>query len=578
MTEMKVPWLPWGMKAFKRAKELDRPILLAISAVWCHWCHVMDQTTYSDDEVVKIIEERYVPIRVDRDQRPDIDKRYNMGGWPSTAFLTPDGEVISGATYVPPQQMKVTLQRINHLYETNKGNFKARLEETKEEERTPPTQPELRREIYQSIVDNLTLGIASSYDTQHGGFGGAPKFPQSAALRLALLEYHLQGHKALLNIVTKTLKKMSVGGIYDKEEGGFFRYATMRDWSVPHYEKMCEDNSKLLGNYLEAYQVTGEEPFKKTAQGILTYIDTKLSDQEKGGFYGSQDANEEYYRLNLSERKSRTHPKIDKTLFTNWNALMITSYLQASITLKTPSYQKFALKTLDLLLEKSYTPRRGMYHYYADEKSHLPSLLTDQTSMAKCLIDAYQLTSNRKFLNYARNIARFIINNLWDETGGFLDRARETETLGNLGIPLKNLDENSLAANVLLRLHSFTGKEQYLEIAGRALEYFSSAYQRFGILAAAYGLAAEQFLHPLQIHIVGPKQDSEVLKFRNESLRAYNPLKTVETIDPATDIARLKKLKYPKATEPIAYVCFQGACTSVEDPKRIANSIKPKQS
>ena len=127
LTETKVSWLPWGEESFSKAKELDKPILLGISAVWCHWCHVMDQTTYSDSEVARIIEKKFVPIRVDRDQRPDIDKRYNMGGWPSTAFLTPEGEILSGGTYIPPQQMKVLLEHISSFYKENKNNIKYTL-------------------------------------------------------------------------------------------------------------------------------------------------------------------------------------------------------------------------------------------------------------------------------------------------------------------------------------------------------------------------------------------------------------------------------------------------------------------
>ncbi len=239
MTEKKVLWFPWSKKAFQRAKELDRPILLAISAVWCHWCHVMDQTTYSNRDVVKLIREKFVSIRVDRDKRPDIDKRYNMGGWPTTAFLTPDGEVITGATYIPPQQMKLLLQSIHSFYYKNKDNIKAKLKEIETEEKKASSMrygPDHR--FFQSIVESLTLEIGSSFDSLHGGFGNSPKFPQSGALALALLEYRIQGHKSILNIVTKTLKKMSAGGIYDKEEGGFFRYSTKRDWSIPHYEKI----------------------------------------------------------------------------------------------------------------------------------------------------------------------------------------------------------------------------------------------------------------------------------------------------------------------------------------------------
>ncbi len=574
MIETKVAWLSWGKKAFQKAKELDRPILLAISAVWCHWCHVMDQKTYSDRDVAKLIQEKYVPIRVDRDQRPDIDKRYNMGGWPTTAFLTPKGEVITGATYVPSQEMKPLLQRVSRFYKKNKSKIKAKSKELeKEEKKTPSLEYGLDHEFFQSIIDNLTLEIASSFDSLHGGFGDAPKFPHSDALALALLEYHIQGHKALLNIATKTLRKMSTSGIYDKEEGGFFRYSTTRDWSIPHYEKMCEDNAKLLANCLEAYQVTGEETFKETAQGILTYVDANLSDQDNGGFYGSQDADEEYYKLSRAERWKRTSPRIDKTLYTNWNALMISAYLLASVVLKNLSYRKFALRTVDLMIEKSFSSRRGMCHYYIEGKRRLPGLLTDQASMIRCLIDAYQSTSDRKFLNYAENIAKFVLNNLWNDAGGFYDRLKNYEALGALKVLDKPLDENSVVADCFLRLHYLTGSEKYLELARRTLQYLASSYQRYGILAAAYGLAVELYLHPVQIHIVGPKKNPLTRRFLEESLSVYNPLKVIEVLDPPADNERLANLKYALTKTPRAYVCFEGTCTLVEDPEEITKKL-----
>jgi uncharacterized protein YyaL (SSP411 family) len=579
MTETKVSWLLWSKKAFQRAKELDKPILLAIGAVWCHWCHVMDEKTYSDGEVAKLIEEKFVPIRVDRDQRPDIDKRYNMGGWPTTAFLTPEGEVLAGATYVPPQQMKPWLQRIGRFYKENKNKIKTKMEKLEKGEAKPPSvEGAFNRDFFQSIIDSLALEIASNFDSLHGGFGDSPKFPHSEALALALLEYQIQEHKALLNIVTKTLQKMSAGGIYDNEEGGFFRYSTTRDWRVPHYEKMCEDNAKLLINYLEAYQVTGEDIFKETAQGILTYVDASLSDQDNGGFYGSQDADEEYYKLSLQERRKRASPKIDKLLYTNWNAMMTSAYLLASVVLKNPSYRKLAIRTIDLLIEKSFSPRSGMYHYYLEGKKYLPGLLTDQASMVRCLTDAYQLTSDNRFLNYAESIAKFMLNNLWDGVGGFYDRPKKAEALGALKTFNKPLDENSVAADAFLRLHYLTGKKKYLRTAKRTLEHFGAAYQIYGIMAAAYGLAVELYLRPVEIHIVSRRKDSITRRFLDESLKVYNPLKAIQVLDPAEDTAKLTNLKYPATKTPVAYVCLEGTCTSVEDPEEIAKKIKTKGS
>jgi uncharacterized protein YyaL (SSP411 family) len=462
LTETKVSWLHWDEESFKKAKELDKPILLGISAVWCHWCHVMDQTTYSDSEVARLIEDKFVPIRVDRDQRPDIDKRYNMGGWPSTAFLTPDGEILTGGTYIPPQQMKALLEHISSFYKKNKNNLKSRIKELKKEK--PEHQSikyGLDREVFLSVIDGLTLGIASRFDSLHGGFGNAPKFPHSGALRLALLQHHLQGHKAALNIVKKTLTEMRNGGIYDKEEGGFFRYSTTRDWSIPHYEKMCEDNAKLVVNYLEAYQVTGENVFRDTAKGILAYINAKLSDQENGGFYGSQDADEVYYKLSLPERLKRTSPRIDRTLFINWNAMMISAYLLASVVLDDQSYQDFALRTVKLLLETSLSPKNGIAHYLIEGKSHLSGLLTDQVHMIQCLIDSYQITSDREFLDRAESLADFMLDKLWSGTGGFYDKPEGIGAFGALKLLDKPLDENSVAADAFLRLHHLTGKQKY---------------------------------------------------------------------------------------------------------------------
>jgi uncharacterized protein YyaL (SSP411 family) len=573
LTETKVTWLQWNEESFRKARELDKPILLGISAVWCHWCHVMDQTTYSDSVVAKLIEDKFVPIRVDRDRRPDIDKRYNMGGWPSTVFLTSDGEILSGGTYIPPQQMIGLLENVSRLYQKNKGALKFRIKELQQEIKKSPVEYDLDKDRFQSVIDGLTLVIATRFDSVNGGFGEAPKFPHSEALRLTLLQHHLQGHKAALNIVKKTLAAMGVGGIYDKEEGGFFRYSTTRDWGIPHYEKMCEDNAKLFINYLEAYQVTGEETFEDTAKGILSYINNKLSDQKNGGFYGSQDADEVYYKLNLKERQNRATPRIDRTIFINWNAMMSSAYLLASAVLEESSYQSFALQTIDLLLKEAFNPKTGMNHYLVKDSSHLSGFLTDQVHMIKCLIDSYQVSSDRKFLDNAETLAIFMLDKLWDNAGGFYDKPKDVDAFGALKLLDKPLEENSVAADAFLRLHHLTGKQAYLETAKKTLAFFASDYQRYGIMGAVYGLAVELFLRPVQIHIVGSLKDEVTCRFRSESLKAYNPLKVVETLDPVLDHDRLNALGYPVTETPTAYVCFEGKCNSMEDPKNIAKFI-----
>jgi uncharacterized protein YyaL (SSP411 family) len=573
LTETKVSWLPWSEESFRKARELDKPILLGISAVWCHWCHVMDQTTYSDSEVARIIEEKFVPIRVDRDQRPDIDKRYNMGGWPSTAFLTPDGEILSGGTYIPPQQMKALLEQVSGFYQQNKNNIKSRIEELEKEVEKPSVEYGVDSEVFRSVIDGLTLAIASQFDSLHGGFGNAPKFPHSGALRLALLQYRLQGHRAALNIVKKTLKEMRAGGIYDKEEGGFFRYSTTRDWGIPHYEKMCEDNAKLLINYLEAYQVTGEKVFKDAAKGIVAYVNAKLSDHENGGFYGSQDADEAYYKLSLSERLKRKSPRVDKRLFVNWNCMMGSAYLLASLVLDDRVLQDFALQTVHLLLDTSFSPENGVAHIVMEDEDNISGLLTDQAHMIECLIDCYQFVLDRKFLERAEKVADFMLGKLWSEAGGFYDKPKGTGGFGALRLLDRPLEENSVAADGLLRLYYLTGKQKYLEAARKTLEFFVSGVQRYGIMGCVYGLAVELYLHPMQVHIVGSREDYVTRRFLTESLGAYNPLKVVEVIDPDVDGERLKFLGYPVGDVSTAYVCFEGACNLVEDPEKMGKAV-----
>ena len=568
MTQNKVKWLPWTKNSFTKAQELDIPILLGISAVWCHWCHVMDETTYSNREVVEHINKNFVPIRVNRDRRPDIDKRYNMGGWPSTAFLTPDGEVLTGGTYIPPQQMMFLLDQVSRSYKNNKTKFKTKIELIQEKQQKQAKQRIMDEGEFYSVIDNLTFEISSQFDPLHGGFGNAPKFPHSEALRFILLQHFLKGHNAALNLVKKTLTKMGEGGIYDKEEGGFFRYSTTNDWSVPHYEKMCEDNAKLLINYLEASQITGEIAFKNKAKGVLEYVDSKLCNKETGGFYGSQDADEIYYKLKLLERSRKISPKIDQTIFTDWNAMMSSAYLLASVIFQDREYKNFALRTIDYLL-RIFNPTEGIKHYFDEENNDYSGLLTDHAHMAKCLIDSYQITSNQKFLKIAENIAEFMIKNLWDRNGGFYDRIKKDNEFGALKNLDKPLGENSVAADMFLRLYHLTGKSTYLERAKKTLNYFASNYQRYGINAASYGLTIELYLHPMKIHIIGSKKDEKTRQFLTESLKTYNPLKVLEIVDPEINTKRLDSLGYPKTKKPITYVCYEGTCKSIKNPEKI---------
>ncbi len=239
-----IHWQPWSKEAFDEARTSGRPILLSISAVWCHWCHVMDETTYSHPSVIELINNEYLPVRVDNDVRPDINQRYNMGGWPTTAFLTPTGDILTGATYLPPDQMATALKRVASYYRGNQTEIATRALEARK--RAASGAARSAGELQPGLVDEILEAVKNAYDPEYGGFGGSPKFPQTDAILLLLEQAALRADGDLRRMAVHTLEQMTGGGTYDHVEGGFFRYSTTQDWSVPHFEKMLEDHAGLV--------------------------------------------------------------------------------------------------------------------------------------------------------------------------------------------------------------------------------------------------------------------------------------------------------------------------------------------
>ena len=239
-----INWRPWSGEAFDAARQTRKPILLSISAVWCRWCHVMDETTYSHPSVIDLINRDYVPVRVDNDVRPDINQRYNMGGWPTTAFLTASGDILTGGTYMPPDQMASALMRIADYYRDNQAEIASRVLDARK--RAASGVARSAGELEVRLVDEVVESVTSAYDPEYGGFGNAPKFPQTDAILLLLEQAVLRSDDSLRLRAVHTLEKMTGGGTYDHVEGGFFRYSTTQDWSVPHFEKMLEDHAGLV--------------------------------------------------------------------------------------------------------------------------------------------------------------------------------------------------------------------------------------------------------------------------------------------------------------------------------------------
>lgn len=567
--EDQIGWLDWTDEAFQRAKAENKPVLLDISAVWCHWCHRLDQDTYSVPDIAEYIQANFIPIRVDTDNRPDINRRYNMGGWPTTAFLTPDGRVIGGGAYFPPDQMRQLLRDIKSSFQKSQGKPSSEIPPP-EDERIPAG------ELSNSIVDEILGEVANNFDPIYGGFGSQPKFPNTEAQELALLKYHYTGNREFLGIVLVTLNNAGRSGTYDKEMGGFFRYSTARDWSIPHFEKMSEDNAKWLQLYLHAYQSTADPFYAEVSRGIIDYVNEWLSDQEKGCFYGSQDADEEYYKLRKAERLKTKPPFVDKRIYTNWNAMLISAYLDASFILADPLPREFALKSLDRLLQLNFKTNEGMYHYY-DGKPQLENQLADQIQTANALCRAYECTGERKYLKTATELMNLTVTKLHDpKLGGFFDTVIDPNAPGFLSKQTKPLEENSAAARVLTKLHHLTSDQTYRIHAEDTLKRFADSYLNFGFSSAEYALAVDLFLNePSMIQIVGSPERPQTKGLLAEANRIYEPRKIVRTFDPREDAKEIEARGYLTGDIPTAYVCVGTACTApITEPKQIAPSLQ----
>ncbi len=563
----KIHWHEWGKKTFEKSQKEGKPVLLNITAVWCHWCHQMRDDCYLDSEIAETINKDFIPIKVDTDKRPDINQRYNQGGWPTTVFLTPEGRIIGGGTYFPPNDFKILLFRIAEFYKKNKTTIE------REKTNFPLIKEGLSKEekLDTKIIDNILDALVVNFDFDCGGFGFQPKFPFPEGIEFFLLKNYKTNDSKLLKMVSINLAGMK--GIEDKTEGGFFRYSVTRDWSVPHYEKMLELNAGIIKNYLHAFLLTKDKKWKDTALKTLEYVKNNLT-RPGGGFYGSQDADEEYYQK--KERAGLKKPYIDKTVYTDSSAKMASAYLDAYLILNDMYYLETALKTIEFLLENLID--KFMYHYFDTEK-HIKGLLKDQVCMISCLLDAFEITQGKRFLENAENLSKLLIETLWDKNNwGFFDKSEYKEDIGELKTRLKPVEENSLAAENFLRLYHLTDNEKYLECAEKTLSIFAKSYENYGYFAANYAISLEKLFLPVNMVVVGGK-DILSRNLFTTSIMIFPSLRTVKFLDFLKDKEKIKKAGYPN--KPAAYVCAGNLCSRPiykpeEIEKEIKNIIKPK--
>lgn len=495
----RIHWHQWGQAAFQEAIQQDKPIFLLITSSWCHWCHLLDETTLSESTIITILNRDYVPIRVDSDLRPDINQRYNQNGWPSVVLLSTEGEILWGGVYVPPRQMLYYLGHIRRYYSEHHQEIAEQvraLQDRRFTKKLTQTLPQtglwaLLQEERTALVDlprQAGVVLRDLFDADYGGFTIHPhlKFPHAEALELLVLLAR-QGQLDMLEMVTYSLEQMVEGGLWDKEEGGFFRYSAASDWSMPHTEKMLEENAALLRLVLLTAEVSQSQRWFDLAQQLIRYINTHLWQPTEGVFSGSQSADEEYYEPSYYSRASRQPPPIDKTVYTAWNARMISAYLTGARILQQPALETMALRALDWLCEHMVYRDGSMYHYSLNGQTCLPGQLADQMWMVRALLDAYELHEKRCYLDTAIALMNFACQELLDEqTGMFYDYPENPQAEGRLAVREQPLVENALAAESLLRMTVYS-KRQNLHTTGvLVLAGCVEKYLQTGIQGATY--------------------------------------------------------------------------------------------
>ena len=624
-----IHWYPWGPEAFAAAQAADKPVLLDIGAVWCHWCHVMDGESYENPELAGFLNGNFICIKVDRDERPDVDVRYQravqtltqQGGWPLTAFLTPRGEVFFGGTYFPPDGkygrpgFRSVLASVLDAYRARPDQVQVQAQAIRRvlEEHLDEGAP---GEVGPETLDAAVNQMVRISDPVNGGFGSQPKFPHPGALTLLLHRWYDQPSEQTRTVIDRTLQGMARGGMYDQLAGGFHRYSVDARWIVPHFEKMSYDNSELLKTYLDAYALFGNEEHGGVARGIVRWVREVMADAE-GGYAASQDADvgldddgdyftwtrdeaaavlspdeleiaAAYYDIGTAgemhhnpgknvlfisatvpglaqltgksvdtietllssaqdklraARARRTAPFVDRTRYTNWNAMMASALLRAGAALGDDWCRSHALLTLTRLRQENQD---------SDRVAHTPGgihgLLDDQVQTASAALDAYETTGQREWLEWSEGIMDRVWSDYWDgDKGGLFDTASgRTGEEGLLPARAKPVQDtptpspNGVAGIVVARLHEFTGDVRWKQRGEALVRAFAGRAQELGLYAAAYLLAVDWQLN-LSTHlvVVGIETDPTAQAMHRAALAGFVPRRVVQLILPAEVGARV---------------------------------------
>ncbi|MCT9097806.1 DUF255 domain-containing protein [Haloarchaeobius sp. HME9146] len=480
--QTRVEWHEWGPDAFELAAEEGKPILLSLSATWCSHCHEMDRETYDEPRIAANVNDGFVPVRVDVDRNPRVRDRYNMGGFPSNVFLTPDGEVLTGSGYLGEDGMRQVIDSVRRMWD-EKGAAAGRVPRSVQDNDTPAG------ELTEDIEIQLLGQIRESYDERNGGWGSAEKFPMPRTIEFALKREQEQALRSL-NAVSANL--------LDDYAGGFFRFAANPDWSGTHHEKLLDTNASLLRAFANAYLYTGKDEYRQPAEATVDYLTGTLWNGDAFGGGQAAGAGASYYTAEPSDRESAETPTVDETAFADWNALAVDALLTYHAYTDDETARRYAERTLDYLTAE-LVDDGVVTHFRADDGTEGEAgLLVDHARVLSALTRAREVLG-ADTLDTAQAVADHAIDTLL-VGDSFVDGPREG--LGLLDRPLRPLDGNVEFADALLDLALLTGEDEYREVAADALAAFAGAADRFGVRIAAYGSAVSRLLYdPLVIAV-----------------------------------------------------------------------------
>ena len=552
-----VEWYPWGDAAFARARKENKPIFLSIGYSTCHWCHVMEKESFADPEIARLMNEAFVSIKVDREERPDLDAVYlavtrtltGDAGWPNNVILTPDGKPFFAAAYIPKEKFRALIPRISAQWREQRERVVANAEMIVRSLHASPAGSEA---LGADVLAKGYQQLATRFDAKHGGFLPEPKFPTPHHLMFLLRYWQRTKEAKALEMVETTLRAMRSGPLWDRRDGGFHRYSTNADWSDPHYEKMLYDQALLALAYLEAHQATRKEEYAKTAREIFTYVLRDLR-SPSGAFFAAQDADEAYYTGRRAARPGR-----DEKLIADWNGLMIAALSFGANVLNEPSYAAAAAKAADAV-----TPKRRRF-------------LDDYAFLVWGLLNLYEATFDVRHLESAISLNDEAVRLFRDpKSGRFYITANDAESLlvrprevGDGAIP----SGNSVQLMNLVRLSRITARPEYAKYADELL-------RAAGDDVSLAPSASTHLLSALDFHL-GPSQEivlsgADVSAMKRAVFARFAPSQVVIHRPPGDTPRIVKIAPYTEPQRAIggkatAYVCTNHMCKlPITDPAKL---------